>query len=123
MLHFVDLLGKCELSLLRIVEIIIIITQCVLFLLIICHRIVDNILPNPIRAQPNQPNPIRAQPNQSNPIRAQPNPIRVQPNLPPRSHFQPCIQPTPPPQRQKPPLQLRRSQRVKKTPERFRLDA
>lgn len=105
---FVDFLRNCELTLLRILKILIIITQCLWFIVIIYRIIFHNII---LLLQPNQDR------NQSNQDRNQPNQDRNQPN---QDRNQTTRNPThnqPTPTHYE--SELRRSQRVIKTPKRF----
>lgn len=118
---FVDFLRNCELTLLRILKILIIITQRIWFIVIIYRRIIRNIIlllqPNQDRNQPNQAcnqsNQDRNQPNQD---RNQPNQDGIQPNQdgnqPNQDRNQTHNQPTPTHYES----ELRRSRRVIKTP-------
>lgn len=118
-LFFVDFLRNCELTLLRILKILIIITQCLWFIVIFYRRIIHNIIlllqPNQDRKQPNQDC------NQSNQDRNQPNQVRNQSNQDRNHPYQDRNQPNQ--DRNQPNHdrnhELRRSRIVIKTPKRY----
>lgn len=106
---FVDLLKECEIVFLRILKIVVLITQCILIIYIMYRRIVHNYLPqrnqpipariqlNPSRLQQQQLNPSHVHPNSSciQPDHLyQSNPSHVHPNLPPQNQQKPLCRST-----------------------------